>query len=312
MTMEERLRAWKIPVGLRTIKTTVAVLLALLVVQPYGTSTAKVVFATIGAMSAVGPTFKASAVACLTQICSVTVGAVMSIIMMQLQVLPMVAVGIGIIILLWMYQYSHLKLLPVLPCLVLVNICLTPGIEAVPYALGRLWDTAIGLGIGMLINTLIFPYDNSQKIRQTMAGLDSDLILFLVDMFSGDKHLPEAKPIEKKVTALEGQLTLFSEQRLLRRKRQKLEIQALRTCEDIAHELLVELETLRNMERRGRLNDENRRALQALGANIPAGEYQAEQTTEDVVVNYHVARVLYLRQELKKELGRGKENVQSA
>lgn len=66
MTMEERLQAWKIPVGLRTIKTTAAVILALLVVQQYGTTTAKVVFATIGAMSAVGPTFKASIVACLT------------------------------------------------------------------------------------------------------------------------------------------------------------------------------------------------------------------------------------------------------
>ena len=54
MTIEDRLRAWKIPVGMRTIKTTIAVILALLVVQPYGASTAKVVFATIGAMSAGG------------------------------------------------------------------------------------------------------------------------------------------------------------------------------------------------------------------------------------------------------------------
>ena len=38
MTIEERLRAWKIPVGLRTLKTAVAVILALLVVQPYGAS----------------------------------------------------------------------------------------------------------------------------------------------------------------------------------------------------------------------------------------------------------------------------------
>ena len=115
MTIEERLRAWKIPVGLRTIKTAVAVILALLVVQPYGATTAKVVFATIGAMSAVGPTFKASVAACLTQICSVSVGALLSIVMMELQVPSLAAVGIGIIILLWVYQYSLLKLLPLLP-----------------------------------------------------------------------------------------------------------------------------------------------------------------------------------------------------
>ena len=302
MTMEERLRAWKVPVGLRTIKTAVAVILALLVVQPYGATTAKVVFATIGAMSAVGPTFKASLAACLTQFCSVTVGAVLSIVMMWLQVPPIPAVGIGIIILLWMYQYSHLKLLPLLPCLVLVNICLNPEVEAVSYSLGRLWDTAIGLGIGMVINTLVFPYDNSRKIRQTMEGLDSDLIHFLEDLFDGDAHLPEAGQLSRKINALEGQLALFADQRLFRRKRQKRELQTLRTCEDIAHELLVELETLRNMERQGRLNGENRQALRALGAKISPEPPAEPETVEDVVVNYHVARALSLRQELKRAL----------
>ena len=300
--MEERLRAWKVPVGLRMIKTAVAVILALLVVQPYGATTAKVVFATIGAMSAVGPTFKASLAACLTQFCSVTVGAVLSIVMMWLQVPPIPAVGIGIIILLWMYQYSHLKLLPLLPCLVLVNICLNPEVEAVSYSLGRLWDTAIGLGIGMVINTLVFPYDNSRKIRQTMEGLDSDLIHFLEDLFDGDAHLPEAGQLSRKINALEGQLALFADQRLFRRKRQKRELQTLRTCEDIAHELLVELETLRNMERQGRLNGENRQALRALGAKISPEPPAEPETVEDVVVNYHVARALSLRQELKRAL----------
>lgn len=302
MTMEERLRAWKFPVGMRTIKTTIAVLLALLVVQPYGTSAAKVVFATIGAMSAVGPTFKASVVACLTQICSVSVGAVMAVIMMELQVPPMAAVGIGIIILLWMYQYTHLKLLPVLPCLVLVNICLTPGIEAGPYALGRLWDTAIGLGIGMLINTLVFPYDNSRKIRQTMVSLDSDLIDFLEDMFDGDEHQPEAERIGRKIVALEGQLKLFADQRLFRRKQQKRELQTLRTCEDIAHELLVELETLQNMKRKGSLNEENRQTLLELGAKLSRPPPQRPESVEDIVVNYHVSRALQLRKDLKAEL----------
>ena len=37
----------------------------------------------------------------------------------------------------------------------------------VPYALGRIWDTAIGLTIGMAVNMLIFPYDNGRQIRET-------------------------------------------------------------------------------------------------------------------------------------------------
>lgn len=300
--MKEWIKGWKIPVGMRTIKTALAVILALSVVEQYGASPSKVVFATIGAISAVPPTFTASLLACLTQICGVTIGVLLALLMMVLNVPDMVAVGIGIILILASYQYFHLKLVPVLPCLVLVNICLNPEVEAFAYSTGRIWDTAIGLGIGLLVNTLIFPYDNSRTIRQTMIGLDQDLILFLEDMFDGDTQLPETEVLEKKIDALESQLVLFSQQRLLRRKRQKRVLQQLRSCEDTAQELLVELETLRNMEHLGCLNEENREALRALGAQVKQVCQVSPHTVEDTVVNYHVARVLHLRQELKENL----------
>lgn len=300
--MKERIKRWKIPVGMRTIKTALAVILALSVVEQYGASPSKVVFATIGAISAVAPTFTASLLACLTQICGVTIGVLLALLMMILNIPDMVAVGIGIILILASYQYFHLKLVPVLPCLVLVNICLNPEVEAFAYSTGRIWDTAIGLTIGLLVNTLIFPYDNSRTIRQTMIGLDQDLILFLEDMFDGDTRLPETEALEGKIDALESQLVLFSEQRLLRRKRQKRVLQQLRSCEDTAQELLVELETLRNMEHLGCLNEENREALRALGAQVKQVCQVSPHTVEDTVVNYHVARVLKLRQELKENL----------
>ena len=177
-----RLRSWKSPVGPRILKTALAVTLALAVVEHYGASPAKVVFATIGAMSAVGPTFTASLLACLTQICGVAVGGLLALTMIALQIPPVIGVGVGIVGILTGYQYFRLKLVPVLPCLVLVNACLNPAVEAAPYAVGRLWDTAIGLAIGMVVNMLIFPYDNSRKIRRTMEGLDRDLILCLEDL----------------------------------------------------------------------------------------------------------------------------------
>lgn len=303
--MVEKIRSFRIPVGLRTVKTAVAVMLSLVIVEHYGASPAKVVFATIGAMSAVGPTFKASVRSCLTQICGVAIGGALAICMTQLYVPNTISVGFGIVLIITVYQYFRLKLVPVLPCLMLVNICLNPAVEGLSYALGRLWDTAIGLGVGMLINTLIFPYDNSRKIRQTMEGLDRDLIRFLEDMFDGDEHLPEAEKIARKIDALEGQLVLFSEQRLLRRKKQKRELEQLRGCEDTAQALVIELETLRNMERPGRLNEENWKALSTLGAKITAPGTEP-LTVEDLVANYHVNRILVLRQELREELAGGR------
>lgn len=302
MKVPAGLRVKHFPVGMRTIKTALAVTLSLMAVEYYGASPAKVVFATIGAISAVGPTFTASLLACMTQICGVSVGVLLALTLMALSIPGIVGVGIGIMVIITSYHHLKLKLVPVLPCLVLVNICLNPEVEALSYSLGRIWDTAIGLAIGMLVNTLIFPYDNSRTIREMMEGLDEDLIRILEDLFDGDDHLPQADDLERKVDALERQLALFSEQRLLRRGRQKREIQRLSTCEDTAHALLVELAALCAMPAAGRLNRENRQALLALGAKVSRETPGGAETTEDVVANYHVSQVLRLRQKLKGQL----------
>lgn len=302
MKLPSRFSLKKFPVGMRTLKTALAVTLSLMAVEYYGASPAKVVFATIGAISAVGPTFTASLLACMTQICGVTVGALLALVFLALPIPPIVGVGIGIMVIITSYHHLKLKLVPVLPCLVLVNACLNPEIQALSYSLARIWDTAIGLAIGMLVNTLIFPYDNSKKIRQMMAGLDEDLICILEDLFDGDDHLPQADSLEKKIDALESQLALFSQQRLLRRKRQKREIQRLSTCEDTAQALRVELAALCAMPAVGRLNRENRQALLALGAKVSREEPGGTETEEDVVSNYHVSQVLRLRQKLKGQL----------
>ena len=42
------------------------------------------------------------------------------------------------------------------------------------YGLGRIWDTAIGLGVGMAVNMLVFPYNNRRQIDETVSGLDKD------------------------------------------------------------------------------------------------------------------------------------------
>lgn len=292
----------RFPVGMRTVKTALAVTLSLIMVDAYGASPAKVVFATIGAISAVGPTFTASLLACMTQICGVTVGVLLALALLLLPIPPIVGVGVGIILIITSYHHLKLKLVPVLPCLVLVNVCLNPEVEALSYSLGRIWDTAIGLAIGMAVNTLIFPYDNSRKIRQMMESLDRDLIQVLEDLFDGDDHRPKADGLEDKIDGVESQLALFSQQRLLRRRRQKREIQRLSTCEDTAHALLVELSALCAMPAVGRLNRENRQALLALGAGVSREEPAGGETVEDVVSNYHVSQVLRLRQKLKGQL----------
>jgi hypothetical protein len=155
----------------------------------------------------------------------------------------------------------------------------------------------------MLINTLVFPYDNSSQIRTIVIGLDKTVIRFLEDMFDGDDILPDAAKMEKIITEMSRQLSIFANQRLaLHLKRQKSEIEIFRSCEGKARELLARMEVLSRMEQPGRLNDENRRKLEKCGAVIRDQRPLNAVTERDVVTNYHVRQILKLRRELLQAL----------
>ena len=298
----------KIRIGLRTIKTAAAITISMIIVDFLGTSASKLIFAMLGAMAAVQPTFKDSVDSCLAQIVGVLFGAFASIVLLMLPVPSLAAVAIGMIFVITLYNMLHIRYSPSLPCFIVVLMCTTPDIRPLAYASERIWDTAIGLGIGMLINTLVFPYDNSRQIRATVKSLDKELIAFLEDMFDGDDILPDADDMSRKVDAMYRQMQVFSNQKLLlglRRQQEKME--TFRQCERKARELLARMEVLSQMGRPGRLTDENRQALENCGAVIRDQRPLDSMMERDVVTNYHVRQVLRLRRELMDALEKTEE-----
>lgn len=293
----------KIHVGLRTVKTAVAIIVAMLLVEPYGATSAKLIFAMLGAMAAVQPTFRESLETCITQIIGVVFGAAAGILLLALPIGPLASVLIGVIVMITVYTLLPISASPSLPCFILVMVCTDSEMAPIPYALGRIWDTAIGLGVGMAINMLVFPYDNSRKIRETMERLDKDLLRFLEDMFDGDCRLPDADAMNARIASLEQQLSIFANQRLiLRLRRQKQELERYRQFERKAQELVSHLEVLAQLDLPGRLSPENRRRLAACGAEIRDARELDSVMEKDVVTNFHVSQILTLRHELLENL----------
>lgn len=293
----------KIHIGLRTVKTAAAVVLAMIIVESYGATSSKLIFAMLGAMAAVQPTFKESLESCLTQIVGVLFGAVMGILLLALPVHPLVATGIGIVLVITLYNALRIRFSPSLPCFILVMLCTSPDIQPLEYAVGRIWDSAIGLAVGMIVNTLIFPYDNSRQIRGIVESLDREVIAFLEDMFDGDDVLPDGTPMTKTIDDMARQLKIFENQRLLlRMRRQKIELESFRVCEGKARELLARMEVLSRMGTPGRLSEENRQRLEKNGANIRDQRVLDSVLERDVVTNYHVKQILTLRRELLEAL----------
>ena len=289
----------RIHVGLRTIKTAAAVIISMLIVNAYGTSDSKLIFAMLGAMVAVQPTFQESLEACLTQIIGVFFGAIVGIGLGYLPIPAMAICGIGIVLIITLYNTFRIRFSPSLPCLIVVILCTRTDVEPVSYAIGRIWDSSIGLGVGLLINMLIFPYDNSQRIRATAQSLDKELIVFLEELFDGDNVVPDAVKMTAKIDDMDRQLKIFAKQKLfLHRKSQSRNLETFRLCEKKARELVARMEVLSGMERPGRLDEENRRRLNACGAQIRDARPLDSVTERDVVTNYHVTQLLRLRQEL--------------
>lgn len=294
----------RLHVGLRTIKTTAAVVISMLIVEALGTTDSRLIFAMLGAMAAVQPTFKESLESSLAQIIGLIFGAAVGILLRILLLPPLVGTGIGIILVITLYNVLRIRYSPGLPCFIVVLLCTTPDIQPLVYAGGRIWDTAIGLVVGITINMLIFPYDNSRQIRSTAESLDREVILFLEDMFDGDDQLPNADEMSRKIDALNKQLKVFSNQKLLLRlRRQQTELTHYRICEKKARELVAQMEVLHAMGTPGNLNTENRGQLLNCGANISETELTDSTQETDIVTNYHVANILKLRKELMDALG---------
>jgi len=289
----------KIHIGRRTIKTVAAVVIAMLVAEYFGTTSSRLIFAMMGAMEAVRPTFKESVEAVLSQFVGIFVGALAAVLLHTLPIPYVVSAGIGILIVIVFYNMLKLTYSPSLACFIVVMVCTTSDVHPFMYALGRIWDSAIGLAVGMLINVLVFPYDNSKKFRQAVENLDAELILFLEDIFDGDNALPDADIMEKKLADIEYQLSIFANQVLpFHKARQREKLKLFRMCEGRARRLVSHLEVLCAMDRPGQLNNENLAKLRADGADIVEQPELQEWTDKDTITNYHVEQILALRKEL--------------
>lgn len=289
----------KFHIGLRTLKTAVAVVIAMLLVTAYGTTTSRLIFAMLGAMAVMEPTLKASISSCFTQISGVIFGAIAGVLLMMLPINSLVATGIGIVLVITLYNLLHIRFSPTLPCLMVVIICTTPDIQPLTYALGRLWDTAIGLGVGLIINALVFPYNNTRKIRSTVESLDKEVIAFLENMFDGDNEYPDTEKMTAMIDDMARQLSIFSNQwLLLRLKRNRKRLEAFNICAGKARQLVAQMEVLCRMEKLGKLSEENLNRLVESGALIRDVTVTTDMNENDIVTNYHVAQLLNLREDL--------------
>ena len=291
-------------IGMRTIKTVVSVIIAMLLVDSNLSPHSNLTLGMLGAVAAVQPSFKDSVDSSLAQIVGTVTGGIVGTLLLLTPLPTIVITAIAVVVVITVYNLLHISYAPSLPVLVVVILCTTPDVNHVAYAFGRLYDTCIGLAVGLIINTLVFPYDNSRQIRFAVEGLDRELIIFLEEMFDGDDILPDPDVLGRKFDAMQGMLHIFSQQRIFTHlKLQKKEVAAFEVCRDKALALVSRIYLLSVMGVPGHLNQEVCDLLAASGAKIKDKPWPGEFSERDIVINYHVKHILNLRRELLEALG---------
>lgn len=293
----------RIHIGLRTIKTAAAVIIAMWIVSIYGATDSKMFFAMLGAMAVMEHSFKESLESCLTQIVGMFFGVLVGYLLLMLPFPVALDAGIGIVLVIMVYNMFRVRYSPTLSCLIVATLCMTPDLNPILYAIGRLWDTAVGMLVGMMINTLVFPYDSSNRIRYIAACLEKELIHCLEDMFDGDDILPDTEKMTSMVNDMAQMTRIYSSQSMLLKKRRNREkLEQFQVFVGKFRQLLAQLEVLHRMEHLGRLDEINRRHLRVCGAQIQDKRVLENVEEIDIVTNYHVKQILILRKELIESL----------
>ena len=156
-------------IGLRTLKTGIAVTIGLFAVSLLELESP--FFITIAALIGMQPTIADSWVIGRNRIMGTFIGAVFGLILaLWLPSHPIIA-GLGILALIRLINAIKTPEAVIISCIVFVAVFMESEGNAVAYAMSRLFDTAIGLGIALVVNYFVLPptYDRKalKEIKKT-------------------------------------------------------------------------------------------------------------------------------------------------
>ena len=285
---------WKhFPLGLRTLKTGIAVTLAVLLVRLFVTDELSVFYAAFGALIAMERTFSGSLKQALSQLIGVVAGTILGLVMLLLfpQATPAWAAGIGIVLLLLLCNVLKLNFVASFSCIIFLSASLTPSDNILRDSLFRLRDTAAGIAVALVVNAVIVPYNNKARIRSLLTQLRAQ-IPQQVESIVISERFPDLRPNVELLRRIDRELQLYHNQRFFHRRHDGEA--ALRGCRQLAGRMVEELEAICGMDTLGNLSTENAETMRTLGMALPEAGIAGRKCTrhDTIVMHYHLEKLL--------------------
>ena len=275
---------WKhFPLGLRTLKTALAITLSVALVRLFVTDTLSVFYAAFGSLIAMERTVSGSLKQALSQLIGVVARTVLGT--------PALAAGAGALLLLLLCNVLKLNFVSSFSCIIFLSACLTPSDNVLRDSLFRLRDTAVGIAVALAVNALIVPYNNRTRIRTLLAQVRLEIPRH-VESIVLHERFPSLAPTVELLRRIDNELKLYHNQRFFHRRHD--DEAALRGCRQLGGRMLEELEAICGMDTLGDLSPQNAAAMRALGMDVPEGGIHGRKCAPEdtVVMNYHLEKLL--------------------
>lgn len=286
-------------VGQRAIKTAISVGLALALAMVLGSSLP--IFAAIGAISVMSRTWVDSLKESLNQIAGTFLGYLIACVFVTVMPNPTFFVWMALGVLCVISLCIGLKLNFAIPLasIVFADVCLYTGGDSIVYGFHRFTDTLVGLVVALLVNVVIRPYNNRQKIINTMDEIQK-MFLPLLQSRVLEHRYPDLTPLTEKMTSLASELRIFEKQPValwqhaVRVAARRQEAAYLRGCEQLLAKMCGELAALCNMDSNPAPGEKSIERLTAHGLTAPENlkDYCRCSPVDAQVMDFHIGNLL--------------------
>ena len=186
-----------------------------------------------------------------------------------------------------------------LASIVFADVCLYTGGDSIVYGFHRFTDTLVGLVVALLVNVVIRPYNNRQKIINMMNEIQK-MFLPLLQSRVLEHRYPDLTPLTERMTSLASELRIFEKQPValwqhaVRVAARRQEAAYLRGCEQLLAKMCGELAALCNMDSNPAPGEKSIERLTAHGLTAPENlkDYCRCSPVDAQVMDFHIGNLL--------------------
>ena len=292
----------KYKIGMRTIKTGIAVAIGLFIAELLGLNSP--LFVGIGAISTMQASVSQSFVMGKNRIFATVMGALVAIIIEFLFPKNVIFLGLGIIIIIQILNILGWKNSVSLAAIVFIAISLSADVDIISSAFNRVLDTFIGIIVGVLVNYFIAT-PNIDKL----FNLFRDEFLFKAKDYTYKlavaKSPIDIASLREDLAELENLQALIENETKINISKNKERIHSAITLHKI-QDIYSNISSLEIMKHVGTLSSDNLKLIEQVYDMQCLWTEKAIVSEEDIIFNYHLQKVLKDLLSFKEE---GEESI---